>query len=272
MSYGLRVIDSGPQPASLNMATDEAILLGFIHGLSPPTLRFYSFSPPAMTLGRLQQPSEALLSRAFDLGLSVVRRPTGGRAVIHDGDLTYSIVASTKCPDLGGGVVDTYRKISEKLAAAFCNMGLDVSIEPPQRRCRYQRSASCFDAAVGHELIVGGEKIAGSAQVRQSGAFLQQGSITLIRPRYDFRQLFGKMSRAPRGLSSLVGRGLTYQEVMLAVRDSFRCSSRSDSLNEFETAKRDELVLKYVSVQWNEFWGNAGLSRAYECSQSQIRC
>jgi len=254
------------------MATDEAILRGFIEGVSPPTLRLYSFFPPALTLGRLQRPSEVLLSNARDLGLPVVRRPTGGRAVIHDRDLTYSVVASIRDPDLGGSVFDTYGEIAKRLASAFGQMGMKVLIEPRHSRSTYQRSASCFDTAVGCELKVGSEKIAGSAQVRQCGAFLQQGSVALVRPRYDFQRLFGKMSKMPSGLSALIERPVTYEELTLAVKDSFGCSSGLDSLNKFELAERDELVSKYRCAQWNQLGENSNLPRTYECSPSQIRC
>jgi lipoate-protein ligase A len=251
MSSGYRVIDSGPQSASLNMATDEAIFLGFTSGASPPTLRFCSFDPPAITLGIFQKPSESLCSEAQECGLSVVRRPTGGRAVVHAGDLTYSVVASTSDPDLGGGVMETYCKISQRLVNGLKELGVEAAIESCEAGQRYERSASCFDSGVVHELKCGKEKIAGSAQVRQSGAFLQQGSIPLVRPQFDFERLFGPGSRPPAGLASILGRQVTYEEVRSAIQNCFGCAMRVGSLQEFELSAREELIGKYESSQWN---------------------
>lgn len=271
MKLGFRVIDSGPQPASLNMATDEAILVGFINGVSPPTLRFCSFSPSAITLGRFQKATDQLLSEAENCGLSVVRRPTGGRAVVHNGDLTYSVVAGIDDSLFGGSVLETYRKISESLVHAFKDLGADVSAESNPGG-KYQRSASCFDSTVTCELRFGTEKIAGGAQVRQSGAFLQQGSIALVKPEYDFGRLFGGDSKAPAGLSSLLGKKVSYEEIRMAIQNSFGRAMRADTLNEFELARREELLSKYESSRWNHFGKSASSQRAYESFPGQIKC
>lgn len=271
MKPGFRVTDSGPQTASLNMATDEAILVGFINGVSPPTLRFYSFSPSAITIGRFQKPSDQLLSEAVNYGLSVVRRPTGGRAVVHNGDLTYSVVAGTDDSLFGGSTIETYRKISERLVHAFKDLGADVSAESNPGG-KYEKSASCFDSTVTHELRSGREKIAGGAQVRQSGAFLQQGSIVLVEPEYDFERLFGRGSKTPAGLSSLLVKRVSYEEVRMAIQNSFGCAMRADTLNEFELARREELLLKYESSRWNDFGKSASSQRGYESFSDQIRC
>ena len=271
MKLDFRVIDSGPQPASLNMATDEAILVGFINGVSPPTLRFYSFSPSAVTLGRFQKARDQLLSEAENYGLSVVRRPTGGRAVVHDGDLTYSVVAGIDDSLFGGSVLETYRKISERLTQAFKELGADVTAEHNPEG-KYQRSASCFDSAVTYELRLGREKIVGGAQVRQSGAFLQQGSIALVEPEYDFEKLFGGGSKTPTGLSSLLGKIVSYEEIRMAIQNSFGCAMRADTVNEFELARREELLSKYESSRWNHFGKSVSLPMAYESFSDRIRC
>jgi len=271
MRAAFRVIDSGPQSASLNMATDEAILVGFINGVSPATLRFYSFSPSAITIGRFQNASDQLLSETVNCGLSLVRRPTGGRAVVHNGDFTYSVVAATDDSLFGGSTIETYRKISERLAQAFKELGADVTAEPNPGG-KYQRSASCFDSTVTYELKLGREKIAGGAQVRQSGAFLQQGSIALSRPEYDFERLFGGGSRPPTGLSLLLGKRVSYEEVRMAIQNSFGRTMRADTLNEFELARREELLSKYESSGWNYFGKSASFPMVYESFSDQIRC
>lgn len=270
MRAAFRVIDSGAQSASLNMATDEAILVGFLNGVSPPTLRFYSFSPSAITIGRFQDPSDELLSEAVNHNLSVVRRPTGGRAVVHNGDLTYSVIAATDDSLFGGSTIETYRKISDRLVRAFRDLGADVSVESNSKG-KYQKSASCFDSAVTYELRLGREKIAGSAQVRQSGAFLQQGSIILSEPEYDFRRLFGVGSKTPRGLSSLLGKRVGYEEARTAIQNSFGCAMRAGTLNEFELARREELLLRYESSGWNHFGKSVTFPMAYESFSGQIR-
>ncbi len=251
MNCRLRFVDTGAQDGSFNMALDEAILAGVIEGVSPPTLRFYSFAHPTVTLGRFQKVSSDFKMRADSMGLSLVRRPTGGRAVVHDGDLTYSVTARIDDPELGGSTRETYRRISSRIAAALSRAGVEVASGERANHAKYLRSSSCFDTALFHELTCGGEKVAAGAQVRRSGAFLQQGTIPLMRPKVDFARLFGERSRGPKGLSLLAEETLDVEELKKKILESFGSFGCPDAPSEFELARARELLWKYESGDWN---------------------
>jgi lipoate-protein ligase A len=259
----LRVLDSGGADAGFNMALDEAILDGVIEGVSPPTLRFYSFTHPAVTLGRFQKLSDSFRMRVDSMGLSLVRRPTGGRAVVHDGDLTYSVAASVGDPELGGSTRETYRKISSRLALAFSLAGVEVASGSRGNHSKYSRSASCFDTTVLHELTYMGEKVAAGAQVRRSGAFLQQGTIPISCPDADFTVLFGDCSRGPRGLHSLAGDTLDVEELKKKILECFGSSGPVGAPNLFELVRAEQLLAKYGSSDWNLRGENTDATKVY---------
>ena len=166
-----RFIDSGPAPGPRQMAVDEALLTLCGQGHSPSTLRLFGFRPPCLSLGRFQ-PAQALD------GLQVVRRPTGGRAVVHRGDICYSVVAPADHPLVAGSIRQSYQKIARALAEGLAILGL-----PPLREAaaqgRLPEGDWCFEAIAPHELALDGAKLVGSAQLRRDGILLQQGSIRL---------------------------------------------------------------------------------------------
>jgi lipoate-protein ligase A len=158
--------------AAWNMAIDEALLT---HA-SAPVLRFYGWHHPGVTLGRFQDLRKGLnLDVCRQAGVSVARRPTGGRAVFHHTDLTYSLLAPEE--SVGGrSVMASYRLISAAMAEALANLGVDVvegALPGPGRQSR----ADCFAHLAASDLAEHGRKIVGSAQVRRNGWILQQGSI-----------------------------------------------------------------------------------------------
>lgn len=253
------------------MAVDEAVLVGYREGYSPPTLRIYSFSHPAVTVGRFQRLTDGFIRRAESLGFAIVRRPTGGRAVLHGTDLAYSVVASVSDPLLGGSTKETYRKISETLASAFSRLGVVVNFEPTARSESYRTSVSCYNTTVLYELRAGKEKIAGSAQTRQGGAFLQQGTIALTGSRADHFELFGEGSRPPKGLSALLGRSITYNELAESIRESFGGSESDAVLNESELRSLEVFLSKYRSNTWNLFGRKLCDTISYSISQRQFK-
>lgn len=169
---------SGPGSAAWNMAVDEAILLHHGAGSVPPTLRLYRWSPPAVSIGYFQPLSEHVdLAACRALGLDVVRRPTGGRAVLHDKEITYSITLSQRI--LPGGVAATYRLLSTAVLHALAGFGLAAELARPAVRLGRTAGSACFDAPARYELVVDGRKVAGSAQMRRGGVILQHGSLPL---------------------------------------------------------------------------------------------
>ena len=172
-----RLLWTGRADGFTNMATDEAILLAVAQGQAPPTLRFYGWAPFCLSIGRHQSISEVDVERCRAAGIDIVRRPTGGWAILHAHELTYSIVALQDDPRLAGGVVESYRRLSTGLVAGLRLLGLDA-VQSGPAPCRQEASA-CFHAPSDYEVTVRGRKILGSAQLRRRGAVLQHGSLPL---------------------------------------------------------------------------------------------
>lgn len=167
--------------AAENMAVDEAVFrLGRREGL-PPTLRFFGWAPPAVSLGYFQQTSREIdVEACRGAGIDIVRRPTGGKAVLHDQELTYSLSAAVDHPLFTGDILGTYRIISSCIEEALQRLGLtpEVAIEG-RSAAGTPLEGYCFAAPSRYELLVGGRKICGSAQIRTSGSFLQHGSLLI---------------------------------------------------------------------------------------------
>lgn len=174
-----RLLSYGEADGLTNMAIDEAILDAHINGLVPTTLRLYGFCPPTMTIGLSQKMAPELVAEIEAKGIPVVRRPTGGRAVLHLQDLTYSFVGSdsTRGGVLSTSVTESYRQICQGLIAFFAELG--VSTELGATGVAYRHLQDCFMATTGCDLHHGGTKLIGSAQTRKRGAILQHGSVPL---------------------------------------------------------------------------------------------
>jgi lipoate-protein ligase A len=177
---GWLLIDDGPASGARNMAVDEFLLKRAEHEGGAPVLRLYSFRPPAITLGYHQDASEAIdLDAVAADGLDVVRRITGGRALLHDGELTYS-VTSPIGPPFGHGLVDTFLVIAGVIVSALRSLGIEAQVGRSKHDSdKSPMSAPCLVSTSRHEITAGGRKISGSAQRRTGGAFIQHGSILL---------------------------------------------------------------------------------------------
>ncbi len=172
------------------MRRDMEILEEVASGEAPPALRLYSWAPPALSLGRFQKAAEvADLEACRRLGVEIVRRPTGGRAVLHDRELTYSLVIPDNRDLIPAGVVPAYRFISRALLDAFMILEIEAELSPENKRGAGLAPGSCFDTPSAHELQVSGKKVVGSAQMRRDGVLLQHGSILLKLPLQIYRQV-----------------------------------------------------------------------------------
>jgi len=169
-----RFLDGGWATGARQMAVDDALLTLCGRGQSPPTLRLFGFRPACLSLGRFQPAAEV----PRPPGLDLVRRPTGGGAVVHRGDICYSIVLPLCHPLATGGIRQSYQRLARGLAVGLEALGL-----PPLATATASRSSQgvgwCFEAIAAHELTLAGRKLVGSAQARREGALLQQGSIRL---------------------------------------------------------------------------------------------
>ncbi|WHX99283.1 biotin/lipoate A/B protein ligase family protein [Neobacillus sp. DY30] len=180
-----RFIDSGNCSPSFNMALDEALLDWHSEGKIPPVIRFYGWEPATLSIGYFQKVEKEIDLEAVKAhGLGFVRRPTGGRGVLHEHELTYSVIVSEEHPEMPKTVTEAYRVISEGILKGFHQLGLEAYFAVPRTdeersALKNPRSAVCFDAPSWYELVVEGRKVAGSAQTRQKGVILQHGSILL---------------------------------------------------------------------------------------------
>jgi lipoyl(octanoyl) transferase len=178
-----------------NMARDEALAAAHASGATPPTLRLYRWRPACLSLGRFQRSAAIDRAACARERVEIVRRPSGGRALLHADELTYAVIARADHPLIAGGsVVDSYRLISAALLAGLRRLGVTAELTPARRGDKRpttndQRptisklvsrwSAACFDAPSSYELTVDGRKLAGSAQTRRDGVLLQHGAIPL---------------------------------------------------------------------------------------------
>lgn len=200
-----RFINTGSGDAASNMALDEALLLAQEAGAAPPTLRVYGWNTPTLSLGYAQPTAQAVdLAACAQYGVTVIRRPTGGRAVLHDQEVTYSVVLPTTSPIGPGTLTADYRRLGIALAAALQRLGLPVRLARASLHSHSLRTATspaCFAALSRYELSLAGKKIVGSAQKRLRHALLQHGSIPLW---LDRRRLFECLRVPPECRGALV--------------------------------------------------------------------
>jgi lipoate-protein ligase A len=180
VTAALTLIETGPLDGRANMAFDEALLAARLPG---PVLRLYAWDGPWISLGWFQKIEEAVdLEGARAQGVGVVRRPTGGKALVHEGDLTYALVLPAGHPLTRASVVASYRIILRPLLEALGELGIRVQLNAPESRSD-RTAVPCFMERAAESIVVGGRKLCGSAQVRRGGALLQHGSIPLVAPR-----------------------------------------------------------------------------------------
>ncbi|MDP2871724.1 MAG: biotin/lipoate A/B protein ligase family protein [Bacillota bacterium] len=239
-----RAIFDRPRSGPMNMAVDEAMLQLVGQGAGPPTLRLYGWARPTISLGYFQRAAaEVDLEACAADGVPVVRRPTGGRAVFHDDEVTYSIVIPQAM--MPGSVLETYRLLSGGILQALAYLGLHGELATPAVRGdgagatgreRYGGNggharrapgdgmqSACFDSPSWYETLVGGRKIIGSAQTRQGGALLQHGSLLVGFDRARLAGLLRSGTRRDRDeLAATLGRRVTSLEAEMGRRPSRR--------------------------------------------------
>jgi lipoate-protein ligase A len=176
-----RLLNTGLSDGPTNMAIDEAILMAVAVGLSPPTLRFYGWDPPCVSVGYAQRLRDEIdLDACCRLGYGWVRRPTGGRAILHVDELTYSVVAPVYEPRVAGDILTSYRRLSAGLVAGLGLLGCDArQAGEDAERHTPDPSAACFDVPSPYEVIAQGRKLIGSAQARRRRTVLQHGTLPL---------------------------------------------------------------------------------------------
>ncbi len=174
-----RLIVGGQADGATNMAIDEAVVTNVLEGASPPTLRFYGWSPPCLSLGRSQPFADVDLAACQTASVNVVRRPSGGRAILHTDELTYSVALLQTDPLAAGGILESYRRLSEGLLTGLQRLGVPAIQARSARKPTEDLSAVCFETPSDYEITVQGLKLVGSAQWRARGGVLQHGTLPL---------------------------------------------------------------------------------------------
>lgn len=235
-----RLIEHGPVDGALNMAIDRAVQLSREKGASPPTLRLYRWSRPTATLGRFQDVASVDMHYAASHGIDVVRRSTGGRGVLHDAELTYSVVAGVE-DGIPRGVAASYRLLCGALVASYASLGVDASLTA---RDKGVRSASCYLQTTRADLSVGRLKLSGSAQVWAGDTVLQHGSFVIARDTEREARVF---RLEPGQTEQLAGAACSLTDVLATAPDLGRVSAAA--VEGFESALGITLVPGSLTVE-----------------------
>ena len=249
-----RLIVDGAANGASNMAIDET-LLESLEDDAPPILRLYSWRPAALSLGR----SQSLVGdRRYlrDEGIDLVRRPTGGQAVLHEFERTYAVIGRLDRAPFGG-VIATYGAIAAALDDAFRSLGVETRQADPTTRAERDRSPVCFASPSAHELLAEGRKFVGSAQMRRGSRFLQHGSILI---EADPKRLGATLGVDPDAeswtdLTRVLGRRPSDEELDQAIIDAFRrqftIEFTSRPLSDAEQLRATQLrTQKYLDAGW----------------------
>ena len=214
------IIDDQPRSGAANMAMDQALAEAAAAGEAPPTLRFYRWQPPAVSLGRHQPITDVNAGVVHELGYEIVRRPTGGRAILHTDELTYAVTAPAGEPRVSGTLMDAYLRLSNALLAGLQRVGLNADKAAGNVRAGPNVSAACFEVPSAYEITAHGRKLIGSAQSRRAGYVLQHGSLPLVG---DIGRLVDVLALPDEDRSrlraELVGRACTLAEALEVAED-----------------------------------------------------
>ncbi|TEU01652.1 MAG: lipoate--protein ligase family protein [Anaerolineales bacterium] len=265
-----RLIQSPPSSGGWNMALDEAILEAVGRGESLPTLRLYAWDPPCISLGVAQSVHDVDLKRLRTKRWNLVRRSTGGRAILHTDELTYAVIAPINNPHVIGGVLDSYRHLSAGLVAGLQHMGMSVGIEPEKQLTEEERgNPVCFQAPSAYEITVKQRKLLGSAQVRRRFGILQHGTLPLkgditricevlqFNSEEDRISAIDALRNRAATVEDLLGEPLSWERAAEAMSEGFRQAldlqlESGDPSSAEVTRAEDLLRERFANSQWTE--------------------
>ena len=264
-----RLLLTPPARGAWNMAVDEVILEHIGRGEVLPTLRLYAWEPPCLSLGRAQPFSDVDIPRLEARGWDVVRRMTGGRAILHTDELTYSVTGPTDEPRLAGTVLESYNRLAGALLAAVQDLSLPVEMKEGKAESSGEPNPVCFEVPSTYEITVGGKKLIGSAQARRKDGVLQHGSLPLIGDLTRICQALAFPDKAAREtarerllarattVESVLGREVAWETAAQAFIRAFEAQLglkfERGELSKSELARAEELVSeKYAHPSWTE--------------------
>ena len=263
-----RVLPFRRGDAAENMAIDEAVFRERIRTKGPPTLRFYGWRKPAVSIGHFQDARREIdIAACRRLGIAIVRRPSGGKAVLHERELTYAVIAGDDLPLFPPDILETYRIISDCIVGGLAVCGIRAEMQSDGRgKAAESLGTSCFAVSSRYELLVDGRKICGAAQVRSCGAFLQHGALLMafdptrtcavMLPHGDRKKQIDRLRRSVTSVGEHAGPEVDEAMLCRALRDAFAArlgiGFREGTLTPREEALKVELMAnKYGSENWN---------------------
>ena len=269
MTYTWRLLFTPPARGAWNMAVDEAILESIHRGDSLPTLRLYAWTPACLSLGHAQPYADVDSVRLRARGWEVVRRFTGGRAILHTDELTYSVAGPAENPILAGSVLESYNRLAQALLRAVHDLGLPVEMKEGKADPSGNINPVCFEVPSTYEITVDGKKLIGSAQARKREGVLQHGSLPLsgdltrITQALVFADEAARQTAATRLLArattveSVLGRAVTWDAAAQAFVHAFEAqlglTFERGELSPREVSRAEELVReKYDHPSWTE--------------------
>jgi len=260
-----RLINYSRYNAYENMAIDEAIFRETIKNKEQPTIRFYGWQPAAVSIGYFQDPqSELNLAQCGNMGIDIVRRLTGGKAVFHNDEITYSVTAGVGEKSFPADILGTYKVISDCLIQGLAHLGIKARLA---KDCRVVKDVDlkscCFSVASRNEILVAGRKICGSAQMRTSGGFLQHGSLLLtfdpvkalsvILPSSTSEQL-AKLRKTVVAINEVIANPIETSDICHTLKKGFAkvlgIEIAEESLTPSEITLKNELIKKYEDLNW----------------------
>ena len=264
-----RLLITPPARGAWNMAVDEAILEHIGRGESIPTLRLYAWTPACLSLGHAQPYADVDMTRIKQHGWEVVRRATGGRAILHTDELTYSVIVPLNEPRAEGSVLESYNRLAQALLLAVKNLEIPVEMKEGKANDNGTPNPVCFEVPSTYEITVNGKKLIGSAQARKKEGVLQHGSLPLtgdltrICQALVFENETAREDAAKRLLErattveSALGREVSWETAMQAFVHAFEAQLglklEMGELSESESGRADELVReKYDHPSWTE--------------------
>jgi lipoate-protein ligase A len=265
-----RLILHPPAKGSWNMAVDEAILEAVYSGEVLPTLRLYAWQPACLSLGHAQPFAEVNTDQTSTHGWDIVRRTTGGRAILHVDELTYAVIAPLSEPRVKGGVLESYLRLSEALLEALRLLGLNPQANASQHdRNTKVPNPVCFEVPSNYEITVNGKKLIGSAQARRKEGLLQHGALPLhgdltrIITALNFPDLSAQEEARARLLKHAttvereLGQAPDWEQASSAFQEAFKKILNLNFQPEQLSKKEEEraavlMVEKYAHTSWTE--------------------
>jgi len=272
-----RLIKTPPSVGAWNMAIDEAILEAIGKGNVLSTLRFYAWKPACLSLGYAQPFSDVNVDTLNANGWDIVRRPTGGRAILHCDELTYSVIGSNQEKRLARDILSSYLILSKAILSALHKLGIPAQAQEIEKRIpqthsypkKQSQNPVCFEEPSNYEIVVSGKKLVGSAQARRKEGVLQHGSfplygdLTRIIQALKFdndeqrflaqKRVLERAMTAEQFLGYEMDWDLAVSAFIEAFQEELNLELISSELSERELMRAEELVQeKYANIEWTQ--------------------